>query len=275
MVALNPAYAPCKSIDTAQNRAGDFFYESRDRVGSNRLSAHYPRRENELTFTISASGLPYFINADPIGFAGGLNWYQYAAGNPIMYGDPSGNSPALLLIPLIWWGTTQTANAPGPGDRTTNDTPFVAPASMALGVGPTVAASRTIVRSSMTAGRGFMNTLTGPATSSAVRNAGTMSFEAGNAGLSLMTQAGTQAATNALRQFASQALSYGGVYTAGTFVGGGITGLLTPTDASSLFPSGNPLMAPFEAGNLAGSFVGNTYNAVSEFFAQPVSTNFK
>ena len=219
--------------------------------------------------------LQRFINADPIGFAGGLNWYQYAAGNPIMYGDPSGNSPALLLIPLIWWGTTQTANAPGPGDRTTNDTPFVAPASMALGVGPTVAASRTIVRSSMTAGRGFMNTLTGPATSSAVRNAGTMSFEAGNAGLSLMTQAGTQAATNALRQFASQALSYGGVYTAGTFVGGGITGLLTPTDASSLFPSGNPLMAPFEAGNLAGSFVGNTYNAVSEFFAQPVSTNFK
>jgi RHS repeat-associated protein len=219
--------------------------------------------------------LQRFINADPIGFAGGLNWYQYAAGNPIMYGDPSGNSPALLLIPLIWWGTTQTANAPGPGDRTTNDTPFVAPASMALGVGPTVAASRTSVRSSLTAGRGFMNTLTGPATRSAVRNAGTMSFEAGNAGLSLMTQAGTQATTNALRQFASQALSYGGVYTAGTFVGGGITGLLTPTDASSLFPSGNPLMAPFEAGNLAGSFVGNTYNAVSEFFAQPVSTNFK
>ena len=31
-----------------------------------------------------------FINADPIGFAGGTNWYLYANGNPIMYVDPSG-----------------------------------------------------------------------------------------------------------------------------------------------------------------------------------------
>ncbi len=32
-----------------------------------------------------------FVNADPIGFAGGLNWYAYANGNPVMYADPSGN----------------------------------------------------------------------------------------------------------------------------------------------------------------------------------------
>ena len=32
-----------------------------------------------------------FINADPIGFDGGLNWYAYAEGNPVMYVDPSGN----------------------------------------------------------------------------------------------------------------------------------------------------------------------------------------
>jgi hypothetical protein len=32
-----------------------------------------------------------FLNADPIGFAGGLNWYAYANGNPVMYVDPSGN----------------------------------------------------------------------------------------------------------------------------------------------------------------------------------------
>ena len=32
-----------------------------------------------------------FINQDPIGFAGGMNWYQYANGNPISYVDPSGN----------------------------------------------------------------------------------------------------------------------------------------------------------------------------------------
>ena len=31
-----------------------------------------------------------FINADPIGFAGGMNWYQYANNSPLMYVDPSG-----------------------------------------------------------------------------------------------------------------------------------------------------------------------------------------
>ena len=31
-----------------------------------------------------------FINADPIGFEGGMNWYAYANGNPIDYLDPFG-----------------------------------------------------------------------------------------------------------------------------------------------------------------------------------------
>ena len=90
MVALNPAYAPCKSIDSPKNRVGDFFCGSGERVGVNRLSIQQPRLENELTFTITASGLPFFINADPIGFAGGMNWYAYAGGNPISFVDPSG-----------------------------------------------------------------------------------------------------------------------------------------------------------------------------------------
>ena len=91
MVALNPAYASSESIDAPQNRVGDFFCRSSDRVGVNRLSIQQPRLESELTFTITASGRPFFINADPIGFAGGMNWYAYANGNPIMYVDPSGN----------------------------------------------------------------------------------------------------------------------------------------------------------------------------------------
>ena len=31
-----------------------------------------------------------FINPDPVGFAGGLNWYAYADGNPVNYLDPFG-----------------------------------------------------------------------------------------------------------------------------------------------------------------------------------------
>ena len=34
-----------------------------------------------------------FINADPIGFDGGLNWYAYAEGNPVSLVDPFGLSP--------------------------------------------------------------------------------------------------------------------------------------------------------------------------------------
>ncbi|QJE95267.1 RHS repeat-associated core domain-containing protein [Luteolibacter luteus] len=39
-----------------------------------------------------------FINADPIGFEGGTNWYQYAAGNPIAFADPNGLEPARVTI---------------------------------------------------------------------------------------------------------------------------------------------------------------------------------
>ncbi|MCS7091722.1 MAG: RHS repeat-associated core domain-containing protein, partial [Limisphaera sp.] len=31
-----------------------------------------------------------FINPDPIGFSGGLNWYAYAEGDPVQFSDPSG-----------------------------------------------------------------------------------------------------------------------------------------------------------------------------------------
>lgn len=38
-----------------------------------------------------------FINADPIGFEGGMNWYAYADGNPISMIDPSGH-----VVETVW-----------------------------------------------------------------------------------------------------------------------------------------------------------------------------
>lgn len=107
------------------------------------------------------------------------------------------------------------------------------------------------------------------------RAAGTMGFEAGNAGLSLMTQAGTRAATNASQQFMSQALSYGSAYTGVSFAAGAGLGLMTEPDVSSTFPSGNPFLLPFEAGNQVGGLIGEIYNATNQFFVQPVKTDFK
>ena len=120
-----------------------------------------------------------------------------------------------------------------------------------------------------------MNTLTGPATSEAVQAAGTMGFADATIMTGTLARTTSAAATNASQQLASQTLAYAGAYSAVTFVGGGVTGIVSPTDFSSLTSSGNPLLAPFEAGNLAGSLVGNTYNSISDFFNQPVSTNLK
>lgn len=53
-----------------------------------------------------------FINPDPIGFSGGMNWFAYADGNPLTYLDPFGLSvgaPGLgeSLIPI--WGSGRAA----------------------------------------------------------------------------------------------------------------------------------------------------------------------
>ena len=213
-----------------------------------------------------------FINADPIGFAGGMNWYQYANGNPISYVDPSGNVAWLLAAPLVYWGSTQTANAPGPDDRTTNDTPFVAPAMLASGVGPTVTAGRTIVGAGMSGSRTFMNTLTGPATSATVRNAGTMGFaEATTATGTLATRAAAGASNltlSASQNFGSRAIAAYGTYSAVTFAGGTIAGALTPLEPSDATISINPLALPYQAGNLYGGLLAESFSFSN---SQPVS----
>ena len=73
------------------------------RAGTNDTPFLYNGRYGVMT---DASGLLYmraryynpyicrFINPDPAGFAGGLNWYCYADGNPVSLSDPSGLDPA-------------------------------------------------------------------------------------------------------------------------------------------------------------------------------------
>jgi RHS repeat-associated protein len=47
-----------------------------------------------------------FTQEDPIGVAGGLNLYGFAAGDPVNYGDPFGTFPWPLLLALFEAGST-------------------------------------------------------------------------------------------------------------------------------------------------------------------------
>ncbi len=39
-----------------------------------------------------------FLHADPIGFDGGSNWYQFASGNPVAFADPLGLEPITSMV---------------------------------------------------------------------------------------------------------------------------------------------------------------------------------
>ncbi|MCH8474214.1 MAG: DUF6531 domain-containing protein [Opitutales bacterium] len=48
--------------------------------------------------------LKRFINADPAGFGGGMNWYAYANNSPLMYVDPDGETPVTIMIGMVVGG---------------------------------------------------------------------------------------------------------------------------------------------------------------------------
>lgn len=62
-----------------------------------------------------------FLNADPIGFSGGMNWFAYADGNPISNTDPLGLVSWGYSFPQGYWdsgvATTQTSQAYQAGMR--------------------------------------------------------------------------------------------------------------------------------------------------------------
>lgn len=79
-----------------------------------------------------------FLNADPIGFAGGLNWYAYAGGNPVMLVDPSGNGPQPTSVAGTWLregksGSSIYTNL-GSTNTMSSSVNFLAPSVSAMGL---------------------------------------------------------------------------------------------------------------------------------------------
>ena len=80
-----------------KTRAGDFFREPPTRARRFAPQVANSRRVPPPAATKRASGRRNFLNADPIGFAGGMNWYGYANGNPVMFNDPTGHFANFII----------------------------------------------------------------------------------------------------------------------------------------------------------------------------------
>ena len=210
-------------------------------------------------------GIRRFINADPIGFAGGMNWYQYANGNPISYVDPDGEHPVVAVAlagTAAYLGSTQFANAPGPHDPTFAGAPFADEALVASAVGPAAVLARTRVRTAVAGGRSFMKTLTGPATNTLgsqgaqIGGTGVMTAEQGFIATGTLARTTATNASNASlsasQNFGAFALKNYARFSEATFGAGLIYGAATPLEPSDANISMNPFILPFQAGNLLG-----------------------
>ena len=92
MVALNPDYAPSKTLTRPENRVGDFFWQGGHCVGKNRLASRIVTRGKSGCGYKTASGRTFWLSRDPIAENGGLNLYAYVGNDPINWVDPLGLS---------------------------------------------------------------------------------------------------------------------------------------------------------------------------------------
>ena len=99
--ASQPGIASGRTTSSRKNRVGVFGRCPSGRTGSARRARRGTAPScNACTYKV-ASGRTFFLNADPIGFRGGSNWYRYANGNPIMFNDPFGLCPGSSGSPSI------------------------------------------------------------------------------------------------------------------------------------------------------------------------------
>ena len=104
--ALGSVVAMLKDDASVQNYyAYSPYGETTPSASDDGNSSEYTGRENDLTGTYYYRAryfdpvLKRFISADPIGMAGGLNFYQYVGGNPVTRRDPLG----------LWFGADDIA----------------------------------------------------------------------------------------------------------------------------------------------------------------------
>jgi hypothetical protein len=95
--ASRPGTASGNPPSARKTRVWVFCRRPATRARRNVRQAARSHRVASPAATKSASGRPFFLNADPIGFAGGMNWYAYANGNPLIMVDPSGH-----IVETVW-----------------------------------------------------------------------------------------------------------------------------------------------------------------------------
>ena len=111
-----------KGDPTPENRGWEFFAAPHKTRLENRLQAPELHRENRLTSTKTASGIPVWPSRDPLGERGGMNLYGFVGNDGVNGWDFLGLIEAALLDlavePLTGLYNSKKAAASGFGAAT-------------------------------------------------------------------------------------------------------------------------------------------------------------